>query len=184
MTDDGWLRTGDLGSLDDDGWLTVADRRTDRIVRGGENISPSEVEAVLLDHPAIADAGVVARRDAEFGHVAVAAIVLRPAATDPDDAALTAFCRDRLAWFKVPAAFVRLEALAADRRTASSGEPNSAPVSIPSPRATTGSSDPTAPTSRTARSVTGLAMSCSFTARCRPRRSSAAWPGSWPPRAR
>jgi O-succinylbenzoic acid--CoA ligase len=111
MTADGWLRTGDLGSLDGDGWLTIADRRTDRIVRGGENISPSEVEAVLLDHPAIADAAVVARRDAELGHVAVAAIVLRSAATDPGDAELTAFCRDRLAWFKVPAAFVRLTAL-------------------------------------------------------------------------
>ncbi len=111
VTDDGWLRTGDLGSLDGEGRLTVADRRTDRIVRGGENISPSEVEAVLLDHPAIADVGVVARRDAEFGHVAVAAIVLRPGASDPGDAALTAFCRDRLARFKVPAAFVRVDAL-------------------------------------------------------------------------
>ena len=111
MTADGWLRTGDLGRLDADGRLTLADRRTDRIVRGGENISPSEVEAVLLDHPAIADAGVVARRDQDLGHVAVAAIVLRSGAADPDDAALTAFCRDRLARFKVPAAFVRLEVL-------------------------------------------------------------------------
>ncbi len=57
MTDDGWLRTGDLGRLDDEGRLTVADRRTDRIVRGGENIAPSEIEAVLLEHPAVADVG-------------------------------------------------------------------------------------------------------------------------------
>ncbi len=111
MTDDGWLRTGDLGRLDDDGRLTVADRRTDRIVRGGENVSPGEVEAVLLEHPAVADAGVVARRDREFGQVPVAAIVLRPGAVDPGDEALAAFARDRLARFKVPAAFVRLETL-------------------------------------------------------------------------
>lgn len=111
MTPDGWLRTGDLGSLDDDGWLMVADRRTDRIVRGGENVAPSEVEAVLLDHPAIADAGVVARRDVEFGQVPVAAIVLRADVTDPGDEALIAFCRDRLARSKVPAGFIRLEGL-------------------------------------------------------------------------
>ena len=184
MTADGWLRTGDLGSLDDDGWLTVADRRTDRIVRGGENISPSEVEAVLLDHPAIADAGVVARRDAEFGHVAVAAIVLRSGRHRPRRRGA-----DRLLPATVsPGSRCRPRSSGSRRcrgpRTASSGGPNFAPVSIPSSRATTGSSDPTAPTSRTARSVTGPATSCSFTARCRPLRSSAAWPGSWPPRAR
>jgi Acyl-CoA synthetases (AMP-forming)/AMP-acid ligases II len=111
LTDGDWLRTGDLGNLDPDGRLTVLDRRTDRIVRGGENISPAEVEAVLLGHPAIADAAVVARRDATFGHVPVAAIVLRPGSADPGDDALVRHCRDRLAGFKVPAAFVRLEAL-------------------------------------------------------------------------
>jgi O-succinylbenzoic acid--CoA ligase len=111
FTNDGWLRTGDLGSLDADGRLMVADRRTDRIVRGGENIAPSEVEAVLRDHPAIADAGVVARRDATFGQVPVAAIVLRPRAADPGDEELTAFCLERLGRFKVPAAYTRLDAL-------------------------------------------------------------------------
>lgn len=111
IIDDGWLRTGDLGRLDADGRLTVLDRRTNRIVRGGENISPSEVEAVLLGHPAIAEAAVVARRDATFGHVPVAAIVLRADTSDPGDDALIRHCRRRLAAFKVPAAFVRLEAL-------------------------------------------------------------------------
>jgi len=111
MTDGGWLRTGDLGSLDGEGRLTVADRRTDRIVRGGENIAPSEVEAVLLEHPAIAEAGVVAERDPTFGQVPVAAVVVREGAVDPGDAALAAFCGERLARFKVPARFVRLDTL-------------------------------------------------------------------------
>ena len=111
VIDGGWLRTGDIGRLDADGRLTVLDRRTDRIVRGGENIAPSEVEAVLLGHPAIADAAVVARRDATFGQVPVAAIVLRDGSADPGDNALTAFCRERLAGFKVPTAFVRLGTL-------------------------------------------------------------------------
>ncbi len=111
ITDAGWLRTGDLGSLDPAGRLTVLDRRTDRIVRGGENISPVEVEAVLLDHPAIADAGVVARRDATFGHVPVAAIVLRDGAANPSDDDLARHCRERLAGFKVPAAFDRVPTL-------------------------------------------------------------------------
>jgi O-succinylbenzoic acid--CoA ligase len=105
------FRTGDLGRLDADGRLLVADRRTDRIVRGGENISPAEVEAVLAAHPAVADAGVVPRRDATLGQVAVAAVVIRDGAPDPGDAALAAHVRARLAGFKVPAAFVRLDVL-------------------------------------------------------------------------
>ncbi|MBA3877626.1 MAG: hypothetical protein C0498_11985 [Anaerolinea sp.] len=108
---DGWLRTGDLGRLDDGGRLIVVDRRTDRIVRGGENISPAEVEAVLLAHPAIADAAVVGRPDPAWGHVPVAAIVLRDALTDPGDDALIRHCRASLAGFKVPAAFIRLGSL-------------------------------------------------------------------------
>ena len=105
------FRTGDLGRLDAAGRLVVVDRRTDRIVRGGENIDPAEVEAVLLAHPAIADAAVVARRDAVLGHVPVAAIVPRDGVPDPGDAALAAHVRASLAGFKVPAVFLRLDAL-------------------------------------------------------------------------
>ncbi len=111
VSPDGWLRTGDLGRLDAAGRLTVFDRRTDRIVRGGENIAPAEIELVLSGHPAIAEVAVVARRDALFGQVPIAAIVLRPGATDPADDDLIALCLEHLARFKVPAAFIRLDDL-------------------------------------------------------------------------
>ena len=64
---DGWLRTGDLGELDQDGRLRIVGRRADTIVSGGENIAPSEVESVLLEHPAVADAGVFSRPDPRVG---------------------------------------------------------------------------------------------------------------------
>jgi O-succinylbenzoic acid--CoA ligase len=105
------LRTRDLGRLDATGRLFVVDRRTDRIVRGGENVAPAEVEAVLLAHPAVADAAVVGRPDPLWGHVPVAAVVLDQDAADPGDEALVAHCRATLAGFKVPAAFTRLDAL-------------------------------------------------------------------------
>lgn len=110
-TDDGWLRTGDLGKLDADGWLTVLDRRTDRIVRGGENISPAEVETVLRGHAAIEDAAVVARPDPVFGSVPVAFIVVRRGMPDPADDDLISFCRQRLAPFKVPVTYTRVDDL-------------------------------------------------------------------------
>ncbi|MHB8959792.1 MAG: alpha/beta fold hydrolase [Candidatus Limnocylindrales bacterium] len=103
--------TGDLGRLDSGRRLVVVDRRTDRIVRGGENIAPAEVEAALTAHPSLADAGVVARRDAALGQVPVAAIVLRDGWPDPGDTELAAHCRGQLAGFKVPVAFVRLDIL-------------------------------------------------------------------------
>jgi O-succinylbenzoic acid--CoA ligase len=105
------LRTGDLGRLDRQGRLTVVDRRVDRIVRGGENVSPAEVEAVLESHPAIAEACVVGIPDAEMGHIPVAGVVLLEGAGDLGDAALTAHVRGLLARYKVPARFIRLDAL-------------------------------------------------------------------------
>jgi O-succinylbenzoic acid--CoA ligase len=111
----GLLRTGDLGSLDDRGRLTVTGRKADTIVTGGENVAPAEVEAVLLAHPAVADAAVFARPHPEWGEAVVAAVVVRDGeALDPG--VLAAWCRERLAAFKVPKAF---EAVAELPRTTS-----------------------------------------------------------------
>jgi O-succinylbenzoic acid--CoA ligase len=105
---DGWYRTGDLGRLDSDGYLAVADRRLDLIVSGGENVYPAEVEAVLASHPAIADAGVAGRPDPAWGAAPIAAVSLRAGVT-VTDAEVLAYCRGRLAGFKVPAALVRVD---------------------------------------------------------------------------
>jgi O-succinylbenzoic acid--CoA ligase len=97
----GWLRTGDLGYLDADGYLYVLDRRDDLIISGGENVYPAEVEAALLAHPAVADAGVVGLADPQWGRVVAAAVTLRAdrSVTEPE---LIGFCRERLAAYKVP----------------------------------------------------------------------------------
>jgi O-succinylbenzoic acid--CoA ligase len=97
----GWLRTGDLGTLDDAGRLTVTGRRSETIVTGGENVAPAEVEAVLETHPAVAEAAVFARPDPEWGERIVAAVVLHDGeAVDPDD--LLSHAARTLAGFKVP----------------------------------------------------------------------------------
>ena len=74
----GWYRTGDIGRLDEGGYLLITDRKKDIIIRGGENISSKEVEAVLLGHPAVADVAVVAAKDDRMGEVVRACVVLAP----------------------------------------------------------------------------------------------------------
>jgi len=108
---DGWLRTGDVGRLDADGFLHVLDRRDDLLVSGGESVFPAEVEATIVEHPAIAEAGVVGRPDPTWGAVPVAAVVLRPGALAPTSAELRAFCLARLAPYKVPVGFFVVVAL-------------------------------------------------------------------------
>jgi O-succinylbenzoic acid--CoA ligase len=98
-TVDGTLRTGDLGRLDDRGRLIVIGRKADTIVSGGENVAPAEVEAVLLEHPAVAEAGVFARPHPEWGEAVTARVVLRDDATEHE---LREFVGERLARFKVP----------------------------------------------------------------------------------
>ena len=105
----GWLHTGDIGTLDERGRLRVLDRRDDLIVSGGENIYPSEVEKALCLHPAVVEAGVAAVPDAAFGNRPAAWLVVSDAA--PSNAELEAFCRKRLAGYKVPVAFRTVEAL-------------------------------------------------------------------------
>ncbi|MCS7246482.1 MAG: o-succinylbenzoate--CoA ligase [Thermomicrobium sp.] len=100
---DGWLRTGDVGYLDADGYLYVLDRREDLVLTGGENVYPAEVEAVLLGHPAVAEAAVVGISDLEWGQRVVAAVVLRTGANVSEEE-LVAWCRAQLAGYKVPRA--------------------------------------------------------------------------------
>jgi O-succinylbenzoic acid--CoA ligase len=108
VAEDGWLHTGDLGSLDDDGRLRVLGRLKELIVTGGENVAPLEVEQALLTHPAVADAGVTGLPDAEWGEAVTAFVVLGERAT-PDE--LRDWCRGRLEQFKVPKAVHLVERL-------------------------------------------------------------------------
>ena len=96
---DGWFRTGDIGAIDNDGYLALTGRIKDLINRGGEKISAAEVEAVLLEHPAVAEASVFGVPDPKYGEEVSAAVVLSGAATAEQ---LQSYCRTRLADFKVP----------------------------------------------------------------------------------
>jgi O-succinylbenzoic acid--CoA ligase len=100
----GWLHSGDIGLLDAEGGLRVLDRRDDLIISGGENVYPAEVESILLEHPAVAEAAVAGLLDREYGRRPAAWLVRRPGAV-ADVEELRRFCSDRLARFKIPASF-------------------------------------------------------------------------------
>lgn len=99
---DGWFPTRDAGYLDEDGYLFLSGRADDVIVRGGENISPGEIEDVLLTHPAIADAAAVAVPSAEWGEAVGLALVLRGGFDQPGDDELKELVRSRLRSSRVP----------------------------------------------------------------------------------
>lgn len=108
---DGWLKTGDLASLDAEGFCTILDRRHDMVIRGGENIYCIEVENILAEHPAVADAALVGLPHPVLGEVPAALVQARPGAAI-NATMLQAFARARLAEFKVPVRVViREEAL-------------------------------------------------------------------------
>ena len=98
----GWLHTGDVGELDASGRLRVLDRRDDLIVSGGENVYPAEVEAALLAHPDVAEAGVVGLADPGWGQRVVAVVVPRRAPGEPLQREILAHCARALARFKRP----------------------------------------------------------------------------------
>jgi len=98
---DGWLRTGDIGKLDEEGFCTLIDRAKDMLIRGGENIYCIEVENALYEHPAVVDAAVVGIPHRTLGEEPGAVVTLKPDA-HVDEAELRAFVAERLAAFKVP----------------------------------------------------------------------------------
>jgi long-chain acyl-CoA synthetase len=107
---DGWLRTGDVGRLDDDGFLTLSDRSKDVIISGGTNIYPREVEEALLTHADVREVSAIGVGDPEWGEIVVACVVLEDGAV-ADDAKLDAHCLASIARFKRPKRYVYLDAL-------------------------------------------------------------------------
>ena len=105
FTADGWLQSGDLARRDADGFYWIAGRRKEMFISGGENVYPAEVENVLSAHPAVVDAAVLAEEDPKWGEVGRAFVQLAPDRGPPDEAELQAFCRARLAPYKVPRRF-------------------------------------------------------------------------------
>jgi bile acid-coenzyme A ligase len=101
-TDDGFGTAGDLGSLDEDGYLYIADRRVDLIISGGANVYPAEVESALADHPAIADVVVVGLADAEWGRRVHAIIEPADPEQPPSYDDVVAYAKSKLAAYKVP----------------------------------------------------------------------------------
>ncbi|MDT5289036.1 MAG: steroid-24-oyl-CoA synthetase, partial [Mycobacterium sp.] len=101
ITPDRWLRTGDLGRIDNDGYLYLTGRGKDVVIRGGENISASRVEARLQEHPAVLDVAVIGLPHADLGEEVAAAVTLRRNAVVAE-AELVAFATEGLAYFEVP----------------------------------------------------------------------------------
>jgi fatty-acyl-CoA synthase len=101
IDDDGWLRTGDQATMDEEGYVRITGRIKDIIIRGGENISPREIEDLMRDHPAVSDVYVYAVKSEFFGEEVAAAAKLKPGATATQEE-LREFCQGRLARFKIP----------------------------------------------------------------------------------
>jgi fatty-acyl-CoA synthase len=98
----GWYHTGDLAVVYPDGYAKIKDRSKDIIISGGENISTIEVEDVLYRHPAVLEAAVVARPDEKWGETPCAFVTLKPGADPVTPQDIMAFCRERLAHYKLP----------------------------------------------------------------------------------
>lgn len=101
-TPDGFRSAGDLGRLDEDGYLYIADRRTDMIISGGANVFPAEVENALIAHPGIVDVVVLGLRDAEWGRRVHAVVQLADDAAAVSESDVIAYAKNRLARYKVP----------------------------------------------------------------------------------
>ena len=110
FTPDGWLVTGDRGWMDDDGYIFLAGRADDMIIRGGENISPEEVEDVLHSHPKVEEAAVIGVPDLEWGQQPRAIVMLKKGEVTAEDEIIE-YCRSKLASFKCPRSVVFVDSL-------------------------------------------------------------------------
>lgn len=110
ITEDGWFRTGDIGTVDADGYVYVTDRLKDMIISGGENIYSPEIERVLAEHPAVAEVAVIGVPDERWGETVRAVVSLRPGASAAAEE-LIEHCRGSLARYKCPSSVEFLEAL-------------------------------------------------------------------------
>jgi bile acid-coenzyme A ligase len=121
MTDDGFGTVGDMGWLDEDGYLYLADRRDDLIISGGANVFPAEVEAALIDHPQVADVVVIGLSDPEWGRRVHAIVAPSDPAAPPTEDEIRSYSKSRLLPYKVPksiefvAAIPRSEAMKVNR---------------------------------------------------------------------
>jgi acyl-CoA synthetase (AMP-forming)/AMP-acid ligase II len=111
ITPDGWLRTGDLARIGADGLVRLAGRVKEMFVRGGYNVYPAEVEAVLAAHPGVAEVAVVPRPDPVMGEIGVAVVTPRDPAAPPSLDDVRAYLDGRLAAYKVPEAIRLVDAL-------------------------------------------------------------------------
>lgn len=111
LQEDGWLRTGDLGTMDEHGYVRIAGRLKDVIIRGGENIYPREIEELLLLHPMVAEAAVIGVPDSQWGERVVAVLRLAGDAASLSADELHTFCRERLASYKTPVGWCFVEVL-------------------------------------------------------------------------
>ncbi|WP_310766812.1 AMP-binding protein [Mycobacterium sp. Z3061] len=102
LDDDGWMHTGDLAVMRDDGYCVVTGRLKDMIIRGGENLSPKEIEDFLHTHPDIQDVQVIGVPDDKYGEEVCACILMRPGRTALDADAVRRFCAGRIAHYKIP----------------------------------------------------------------------------------
>ena len=102
---DGWFRSGDIASVDEDGFYTIVDRKKDVIIRGGMNVYPREIEEKLLKHPGVGECAVLGLPDPKWGEVGVAVCVPAPGQR-PEEAELRAFLEPLMARYKVPKRFV------------------------------------------------------------------------------
>lgn len=109
ITDDGWLHTGDMGTMDSRGYLRIAGRLKDMVIRGGMNLYPREIEDALFDHPSVAQVSVIGVPDEKWGEVVAAVIVPKSDAGKLSILDLHNFCRERLASHKTPALWFIVE---------------------------------------------------------------------------